>query len=57
MTWTEHHTTGQIPTPRSNCTIHYDEVHRRIIVFGGGGFNKKRFNTLNLLDWETKEWT
>jgi hypothetical protein len=27
------------------------------MVFGGGGTNKKRFNTLNILDWKTKEWS
>jgi hypothetical protein len=25
-----------------------------IIIFGGGGSSKKRFNTLNILDWNTK---
>jgi hypothetical protein len=25
-------------------------------VFGGGGSSKKRFNTLSILNWETKEW-
>ena len=34
----------------------YDPVNKRIVVFGGGGANKRRFNSLNMLDWATKEW-
>jgi hypothetical protein len=26
------------------------------VVFGGGGPNKKRFNSVNILDWTSKEW-
>jgi len=29
---------------------------RSIIVFGGGGSSKKRFNSLSILNWATKEW-
>jgi hypothetical protein len=57
MTWTEHKTTGAVPSLRSNCTIHYDAVARRVVVFGGGGSNKRRFNAVSLLDWDTKVWT
>lgn len=32
----------------------YDKLNNRIIVFGGGGVNKKRFNTINILDWNSK---
>jgi hypothetical protein len=32
----------------------YDRQNNRIIVFGGGGANKKRFNSINVLDWGTK---
>jgi hypothetical protein len=56
MEWTEIETKGDSPSPRSNCTMHYDRDNDRIILFGGGGVNKKRFNTINLLDWKTKEW-
>lgn len=34
----------------------YDKENNRIIVFGGGGPNKRRFNTINILDWTKKEW-
>jgi hypothetical protein len=26
-------------------------------MFGGGGANKTRFNTIHMLDWSTKFWT
>jgi hypothetical protein len=26
-------------------------------MFGGGGANKTRFNTIHMLDWNTKIWT
>lgn len=29
----------------------------QLLVFGGGGPNKRRFNKISLLDWKTKEWT
>lgn len=54
--WTELTTTGQRPTPRSNCTVSYDSLTKQVVVFGGGGHNKQRFNTVNILDWETKVW-
>lgn len=56
MEWAEIETKGDIPSHRSNCTMNYDRENNRVIVFGGGGANKKRFNTLNILDWKTKEW-
>lgn len=56
MEWNEVHTKGDIPSNRSNCSMHYDKENNRLIVFGGGGANKQRFNTINLLDWQTKEW-
>jgi hypothetical protein len=34
----------------------YDSENDRIIIFGGGGPNKKRFNTINVLNWMSKEW-
>jgi hypothetical protein len=56
MEWKEIHTTGDVPSHRSNCSMSYDSNNNRVIVFGGGGANKKRFNTISLLDWKTKEW-
>lgn len=56
MEWNEVPTTGDIPSYRSNCTMHYDADNQRLILFGGGGANKQRFNTINILNWITKEW-
>lgn len=36
--------------------MNYDSERRRIIIFGGGGPNKKRFNSIHVLDWNTKVW-
>ncbi len=57
MEWKEVETVGEIPSPRSNCSINYDRPNNKIIVFGGGGPNKVRYNSINILDWKTKEWT
>jgi hypothetical protein len=54
MEWTEIETKGDIPSYRSNCSMNYDAENNRVIVFGGGGANKKRFNSINILDWKTK---
>ena len=56
MEWKEIATTGDVPSQRSNCSMSYDKGNNRIIVFGGGGANKKRYNSINILDWATKEW-
>ena len=56
LEWIQHQTCGEIPASRSNCTMHYDAQHNNIIIFGGGGPNKKRFNNVSILDWSTKEW-
>ena len=56
MEWKKIYTTGNIPSQRSNCSMSYDRSNHRIILFGGGGANKKRFNSINILDWESKEW-
>jgi hypothetical protein len=56
MNWTEIKTTGNAPSHRSNCTINYDSNNNRLIIFGGGGPNKKRFNSLNILDLNSNEW-
>jgi hypothetical protein len=50
-TWKEIPTTGEHPEPKSNCTMHYDSVTNQIIIFGGGGPNKARFNKISLLNW------
>lgn len=57
MEWNEIKTSGPIPSPRSNCSVSYDSINNQIIFFGGGGPNKSRYNTINLLDWETKTWS
>lgn len=57
MEWKEVETIGEIPSPRSNCSINYDRPNNKIIVFGGGGPNKVRYNSINILDWKTKQWT
>lgn len=57
MEWTEVKTSGQVPNQRSNCSLNYDSVNNRLILFGGGGENKRRYNEINFLNWETKEWT
>lgn len=56
MEWKEVQTSGDIPSHRSNCSMSYDRNNNRVIVFGGGGANKRRFNTISILDWKTKEW-
>ena len=57
MVWKNVQTGGQVPSLRSNCTAHYDEHSDSVLVFGGGGNNKKRFNTVSILNWSTKIWT
>lgn len=34
--------------------MHYDKDNDRLILFGGGGANKQRFNSISLLNWKTK---
>ena len=36
--------------------MHYDAKHNNVIIFGGGGYEKKHFNTVSILDLSTKEW-
>ena len=57
MVWTEVKTTGAVPSHRSNCSLNYDARNNRVVMFGGGGSNKARYNSINVLDWETKVWT
>lgn len=57
MVWTEIQTEGEIPAIRSNATLHFCPQGQQLILFGGGGPNKSRYNDVCLLDWETKHWT
>ena len=36
--------------------MNYDATSNKVIIFGGGGPNKQRFNSITVLDWETKVW-
>jgi hypothetical protein len=56
LKWAEIQTTGDRPSHRSNCSMNYDPQTNTIVVFGGGGPNKQRFNSINILDWKTKKW-
>lgn len=56
MTWNDIKTGGEVPSNRSNCTAHFDSASDELIIFGGGGTNKKRFNTVSILNWKTKIW-
>jgi hypothetical protein len=56
LKWEEIQTTGDKPTHRSNCSMNYDPLNNQIVIFGGGGPNKQRFNSINILDWSTKKW-
>lgn len=42
--WQEVITQGPKPSQRSNCSMNYDPVSNSIVIFGGGGPNKQRFN-------------
>ena len=54
--WKEVKTWGKAPENRSNCSMNYDEKTNQLVVFGGGGSNKRKFNSIYTLDWKTKEW-
>lgn len=55
--WTEVATTGSKPSHRSNCSLSFDPTTNSVVVFGGGGPNKQRFNNVSVLNWSTKVWT
>lgn len=57
MQWTEIKTFGTVPSQRSNSSFHYDVKNNKIVMFGGGGANKTRFNSIHVLDWATKIWS
>ena len=52
--WREIKTTGTKPEGKSNFTMHFDHVTNQLLIFGGGGPNKRRFNKISLLNWKTK---
>ena len=54
--WKQIITYGDIPLYRSNSTLCYDPVNEQLLLFGGGGPNKQRFNTVSTLDLNTLHW-
>ena len=56
MKWREIETKGDVPAQRSNCSMNYDKENNQIVIFGGGGSNKQRFNSISILNWASKEW-
>ncbi|MCB0369686.1 MAG: hypothetical protein KDD45_09650 [Bdellovibrionales bacterium] len=34
----------------------YDDVNNQLLLFGGGGTNKQRFNTVSSLDLVSMNW-
>lgn len=56
MQWKELKTDGDIPEKRSNSTLNYDPVNHQLLLFGGGGANKQRFNTVSTLDLNSLNW-
>lgn len=56
QTWREVPTAGDRPAPRSNCSMNYDPRSNQLVLFGGGGPNKTRFNCVSVLDWASKNW-
>jgi hypothetical protein len=54
--WQQINTYGDIPPCRSNSTLCYDSVNKQLLLFGGGGPNKQRFNTVSTLDLKTLHW-
>jgi len=54
--WKQIITFGDIPLCRSNSTLSYDPVNEQLLLFGGGGPNKQRFNSVSTLDLNTLHW-
>ena len=54
--WKQIITFGDKPACRSNSTLSYDPVNDQLLLFGGGGPNKQRFNTVSTLDLSTLHW-
>ena len=56
MKWKEVVTCGDIPQQRSNSTLSYDLYNDQLLLFGGGGANKQRFNSVSILDLNSLNW-
>jgi hypothetical protein len=56
MRWRQLTTYGDIPERRSNSTLCYDPINEQLLLFGGGGPNKQRFNSVSTLDLNTLNW-
>lgn len=56
MLWRQIVTYGDVPERRSNATLNHDSVNNQLLLFGGGGPNKQRFNTVSSLDLATMNW-
>jgi hypothetical protein len=56
LAWKEVVALGDVPEPRSNSTLNYDSVNNQLILFGGGGPNKQRFNSISVFDLKTEHW-
>lgn len=52
--WREIETFGIKPEGKSNFTMHYDNITKQLLIFGGGGPNKRRFNKISILNWMSK---
>jgi hypothetical protein len=56
LKWKELTTNGDKPERRSNATLNYDKSNNQLLLFGGGGSNKQRFNSISILDLQTLNW-
>lgn len=56
QTWRQVISSGDVPEPRSNATLNYDIINHQLILFGGGGPNKQRFNSICILDLNSLQW-
>jgi hypothetical protein len=56
MKWRQVATYGDLPERRSNSTLSYDPLNNQLLLFGGGGHNKQRFNAVSTLDLVTMNW-
>lgn len=56
LKWKELITNGDKPERRSNGTLSYDQNNHQLLLFGGGGPSKQRFNTISTLDLHTLCW-
>ncbi len=56
LQWKEVFASGEIPQPRSQATLNIHSNKKDLVLFGGGSTNKARFNSIHIINWETKEW-